>query len=92
MTPGELEKWKSAQIAAAVALGINPLDAASAMRSFLAMLPQGADPATYIVPSERLEQDIMSDAIVQDSRSEWYGAERIPSTYKRLLDATASNG
>lgn len=83
----DLEKWRTKQIAAAVSLGVNPLDAAEAMRSFLAALPPGADPGTYVLPAYVLEQDITKPEIVADARTEWYGDEAIAATWKRLLDA-----
>lgn len=81
------ERWATQQIARAIELGVNPLDASEAMRSFLAALPPGADPDTYILPAYALEQDITKPEMIADARSEWYGDENIAPTWKRLLDA-----
>lgn len=80
-------KWLNDQVAAAVAIGINPLDAISAAKAFLALLPAGADPYTYIVPAERLEQDITSEAIQQDAMVAWVAREDVPSQWKLILAA-----
>lgn len=82
------EKWASQQIAIAIELGVNPLDAAEAMRAYLAVLPPNADPATYILPAYALEQDIDAKEYIDDARVEWYGREDIAPTWKRLLDAS----
>lgn len=88
-------KWANAQIAIAVALGINPLDAAEAMRALLAKLPEGADPATYVFSAEQLTEDILtgqaysagitSEVAISDARAAWY--ERVEPRFARLLDA-----
>lgn len=78
-------KWANAQVAAAIALGINPLDAANAVRAFLDMLPDGADPDTYVVPAAQLEQDITRDDIKADAVAAWIGDDAIPTRFKLLL-------
>lgn len=80
-------RWMNQQIAAAVAIGINPLDAMSAAKAFLALLPAGADPNTYIVPAQALEQDITSEAIQQDALAAWVAREDIASQWKLILAA-----
>lgn len=80
------EKWANRQIAAAIDLGVNPLDAAKAVNEFLVMLPQGADPDTYIVPARALEQELADERVLDDLRSWWYGG--VEPRYARLLDAT----
>lgn len=85
MTPAELERWKTAQIAHVVALGINPIDATKAMDGFLALLPPGADPRTFIARALFLEQDVTSQAVEDDARAAWYGD--VDSRVARLLDA-----
>lgn len=85
-------RWMNQQIAAAVAIGINPLDAMSAAKAFLALLPAGADPNTYIVPAERLEQDITSEANQQDAMVAWVARDDIPTRYKLLLAAREQSG
>lgn len=80
------DKWASQQIAKAVELGVNPIDAANAMRDYLAKLPPGAELGSLLTV-DMLEQDITSEAIEADARAVWYGSEDVPATYKRLLDA-----
>lgn len=86
MLPAKLERWKSQQIAAAIERGINPLDAANAMRDFLATLPPGADPTTYVAPAYALEQMLASEPVIADARGAWYGS--VDAKEARLLDAT----
>lgn len=85
MTPAELERWQTAQIAAAIERGVNPLDAARAMVEFMASVPYGADPATHIRPALALEQNITDDAVLADVRSAWYS--EVDPRVARLLDA-----
>jgi hypothetical protein len=86
MTPDELEKWANKQIGAAVARGINPLDAAAAVKRFLSKLPPGADPDHYIPnDSDRAASEAISKAAVDDSRADWYG--KAEPRNARLLDA-----
>lgn len=80
-------KFLNAQVAAAVAIGINPLDAMSAAKAFLALLPPGADPNTYIVPAYALEQDITSEAIRQDAMASFVARPDISSQFKLILAA-----
>lgn len=81
--PNDLERWKSKQIAAAIDRGVNPLDATRAMNEFLASLPPGADPTTYIRPAESLNQDLTKFA--DDANETWF-SDNAP-TFKRLLSA-----
>lgn len=83
----DYSKWANRQIAVAIELGVNPLDATRAVNEFLAMLPPGADPDTYIVPARALEQPLPTEQILADLRADWYGDEAIPARFKRLLDA-----
>lgn len=85
--PTDLDKWRTKQVNAAVARGLNVLDAQNAVDTFLALLPSGADPDTYIVPSYQLEQQLPSVAILADARAAWYGDEDIQPRFKRILDA-----
>lgn len=80
-------KWLDRQVRAAVAIGINVLDAQAAAKAFLALLPPGADPDTYIVPPHAMEQDLTSPEILADARVAWYADENIPAAFKRILDA-----
>lgn len=85
------EKWLTQQVNAAVAIGINPLDAMSAAKAFLALLPPGADPNTYVAPAYALEQDITSEAIQQDALASFVAREDVPSQWKLILAAGEAN-
>jgi len=85
--PTDLERWANSQVAAAVAIGINPLDAQRAAKAFLALLPPGADPNTYIVPGHQLEQDITAPEMAQDALSAFVAREDVPSQFKLILAA-----
>lgn len=85
MTITNLERWRTAQIAAAVERGIHPLDAARAMDEFINSLPAGADPATYVRPARELEQVLPTEAIIADARAAWYAD--VEPRVARLLDA-----
>jgi hypothetical protein len=84
MTPTELDKWASKQIDAAVARGVNPIDAAAAVKRFLAKLPPGADPDHY-VPHDGGEADVTRKEAIDDARADWYG--KVEPRVARLLDA-----
>lgn len=86
MTPLELERWQTKQVTALTDSGVNPLDAYNQVTRFLAKLPVGADPNTY-VPRDMPYEDLMRDAVLNDLRSWWYGNEDVPARFKRLLDA-----
>jgi hypothetical protein len=83
MPTSDLERWADKQVSAAIARGVNPLDAQAAVKAFLRLLPPGADPDTYVVPPYQLEQELFSQ--VADSRAAWY--ENTPQPFKRILDA-----
>lgn len=85
------EKWLTQQVNAAIAIGINPLDAQRAVKAFLALLPPGADPNTYVVPGAQLEQDITSEAIRMDALAAWVGRDDVPAQYKLILSAGENN-
>ena len=85
------EKWMNDQVAAAVAIGINVLDAQKAARAFLALLPVGADTNTYVVPGHQLEQDITSEAIAQDAVSAFVARDDIASQWKLIVAAGENN-
>jgi hypothetical protein len=78
-------KWANKQVQAAIELGINPLDAANAVRAFLDLLPPGADPATYTLPAQAMEQDITAPELLQDATAAWVGREDVPTRFKLLL-------
>lgn len=83
----DLERWADKQVKAAIARGVNPLDAGAAVKAFLRLLPAGADPDTYVVPPRFLEQDL--PLLVDDARSAWY--EEVDPRFARLLDATETS-
>lgn len=85
--PTNLERWQNEQVQAAVAIGVNPLDAQRAAKAFLALLPFGADPNTYIVPGAQLEQDITAPEITQDAVAAWVAREDVPSQFKLIVVA-----
>lgn len=90
MTPAELERWANGQIDAAIKIGVNPLDAQNAVKRFLAKLPPGADPNTYLPrDAGTVQLDVSSQETLADVRGAWYGDEKVPARYKRLLDARA---
>lgn len=86
--PTNLERWKSAQIDAAIERGVNPIDAVKGMDAFIAALPVGVvgEAATYIVPAYALEQTLASEAVITDARGAWYGT--VEPRVARLLDAS----
>lgn len=81
----DMEKWANRQITAATERGVHPLDAARAMREFLATVPADADPSTYIRPAFTLDETLASESVVEDSRAAWYS--EVDARYARLLDA-----
>lgn len=86
-----LERWKSAQIAAAIERGTNPIDAQMSLKWFLEHLPPGANPESYIMPSYALEQTLASEVALSDARAAWYGSSDVPVVFKRLLDAALAD-
>jgi hypothetical protein len=85
VTIDELERWKTEQIGAAVARGINPIDAAKSMADFLFSVPSNTDPIGYVRPVVTLIQDVSSQALRDDANGDWYA--RVASRFARLLDA-----
>lgn len=81
------EKWQTQQIQAAVAIGVNPLDAAKAAKWVIDHLPPGADPNTYVIPAAQLEQDLTAPEITQDAVSAWVAREDVPSQWKLIVVA-----
>lgn len=72
------------QIAALVAIGYSLADATRTAQVALAMLPAGADFATWVPSAEVLDGPI-GDADVMTARNEWYATA--PDEFARLLDA-----
>lgn len=85
MTPAELERWKSKQIDAAIAIGVNPLDAIASVNRFVAAVPPGADPRTYIRPAYELDQNLSAPDILADAKAAWVGD--VDAKDARMLDA-----
>lgn len=81
------DKWASKQVGNLVARGTNPLDAAAAVKRFLAKLPYGADPDSYVAPAASLEENLASPAVTADLRAAWFGDENVPARFKRILDS-----
>lgn len=80
-------KWLQTQVNAAISIGVNPLDAQNAARAFLDLLPDGADPDTYTLPAQAMEQDITQQAYKDDAVSAWVGDDNVPARFKLLLVA-----
>lgn len=72
------------QIQALVALGYGLADATSTVLAALALLPTGADLATWVPSAEALDAPLRGADLLQ-ARLEWY--DTAPAAYKRLLDA-----
>ena len=81
------DKWAERQIRVMVECGVSLANAQAAVAFALKRLPQGADPETYILPAELLEQNVSDPALLQDARVDWYQQEHVANQYKRLLDA-----
>lgn len=82
----DLAKWQQAQVRAAVARGVNPIDATAAAKAFVAALPPGADPETYVLPDWMLTQDLTQSEYQVDANAFWYSNEA-GGRYAALLDA-----
>jgi hypothetical protein len=87
MTSAELERWASRQIAALIDAGTNAIDAHNQVTRFLAKLPVGADPSTYVSRDTVSSEDLTSKAVLNDLRSAWYGSDSVEARFKRILDA-----
>lgn len=85
--PTDLERWKTRQIEAAISRGVNAIDATRALEEFIASVPPGADPATYVRSAYTLEENLSSESVIGDTRAAWYGDESVSPQFKRLLDA-----
>lgn len=83
---GDLAKWSQAQVRAAVARGVNPIDAQAAVKAFVAALPPGGDPDTYVLPDWQLSQDLTQPQYRADANGAWYG-EEAGGRFAALLDA-----
>lgn len=84
--PTDHSKWATKQINAAIAIGVNPIDAARAAKWVLDHLPPGADPDTYIFSADEMMEDLTSEAILADARADWFS--KVDPRDARLLDAT----
>jgi hypothetical protein len=85
------DKWAERQVRAMVGCGVSLANAQAAVAFALKRLPQNADPQTYILPAELLEQNVADPALVQDARTDFYASEHIALQYKRILDARSVN-
>ena len=86
------QKWAERQVRVMVECGVSLANAQAAIAFALKRLPQNADPETYILPAELLEQNVAEPALVQDARVDWYSSEHIALQYKRILDARSVDG
>lgn len=78
------EKWAEGQVVGLVNAGIDLVDAQATVRRVLSMMPEDADPETWMPP----EKDAtFTDADVADARADWYASDAVPPKFKRLLDA-----
>jgi hypothetical protein len=82
------EKWMQRQMGVLTELGVNPLDAQASLRAFLALLPDWADPDTYVVPAEQMEQDITRPELQTDAVAAWVSDDAIPTRFKLILVAS----
>lgn len=78
-------KWATKQVNVLVGIGVNILDAQRAVSEFLALLPPGADPDTYIVPARDMEQDISDPKYVDDAAAAWVANDDIDSRFKLII-------
>jgi len=79
------ERSPQAMVATIVAAGFTPVDAARWVREAAAMLPPGADPATWLPdPGAFAMTAVIDEAAVQDTRIDWY--VNAPLEFKLLLD------
>jgi hypothetical protein len=75
----------TAQIAAIIAAGFTPGDAARWVREAQAAVPEGADPRTWLPdPGTFAMSAVIDEVAVQDARADWYVVA--PLEYKLLLD------
>jgi hypothetical protein len=84
----DLDKWRTRQINAAISRGVNPIDATKAVAEFLAALPVGADPDTYVRPAWQLDENIMRREYRDDANAAFYGD--VEPRFARILDAGES--
>lgn len=87
----DLAKWQQAQIRAAVARGINPIDAIAAVKVAAAAMPAGSDPDAYIMPAWMLAQDLARAEYQVDANAAWY-SQQAGGRYAALLDAVEGDG
>lgn len=86
---GDLAKWQQQQVRAAVARGVNPIDATAAAKAFVSALPPGADPDTYVLPEWQLTQDLTQPQYRDDANAFWFGT--VDLRFATILDAYASD-
>ena len=86
------DKWAERQVRVMVECGVSLANAQAAIAFAIKRLPQNADPETYTLPAELLDQNVADPALVQDARVDWYGADHIPLAYRRIIDARSVNG
>lgn len=87
MTTEELQAWAANEVKILISCGIDPLDAQNTIKRVLAKLPEGQDPRTWLPPVQGGNVEI-DESDIQDSRSDWYASDSIPTKYIMLLDAS----
>ena len=84
----ERERWAQRQLNALIALGDDPRDAERWVRMLLDLMPEDADPASWVPSEEQMALlATVTAADVEAARADWYDARWVPRRYKRLLDA-----
>lgn len=81
------KRWADRQLAALLDLGVDLPDAQRSVQWVLDIMPDDADPDTWIPTPEQLERDPVAPESVQDARTAWYASDGVPGRFKRLLDA-----
>jgi hypothetical protein len=84
-------KWIEEQASALVDAGDDPLDATDWATQAARWIPKGEDPETF-VPFLGGEGGQVTIADIIDARADWYANDDVPPEYKRLLDATETEG
>lgn len=80
------QDWAESQIAALVEIGVDLIEAQRSVKWVLDNLPDGVNPSTWIPTAEQMRADV-TDADVQDARTDWYTQDSVPPRFNRLLDA-----
>lgn len=82
-----LERWANKQTEALINIGTNAIDAHRVVREFLAMLPAGADPDTWIPSAYQLEQDVSDKKYADDAIAAWIARDDVANRDKLIIVA-----